>query len=225
MPSRIIREGIITSVPVNSLSWPAELFYRRLMSIADDFGRYFAHPKLLRAALYPLQLEKVSDSDIGKFLLECEKAGLVRVYSVQDGQYLELCKFNQQVRAKSSKYPCLADDAHVRTKAHSESETNAKTKASIGLTPDLDVEPLRTAWADFLAHRAQLRAKPLTEQGIKLKFSEFREWGIARSAAAIRHSIKSNWQGIFEPKGDAAPKRKEKVTDDEIDNMKFKDTP
>lgn len=109
MPSRILREGIVTSVHVNSLTWPAEIFYRRLFSIADDYGRYYAHPTLLRAALYPLQLEKVSDSDIGKWLLETEKAGLVRVYSVQEQQYLEIYKFNQQIRSKCSKYPCLAN--------------------------------------------------------------------------------------------------------------------
>ncbi len=39
MPNRIIREGILTSEAVNSLSWEAEVFFRRLLSVVDDFGR------------------------------------------------------------------------------------------------------------------------------------------------------------------------------------------
>ena len=39
MPSRILREGINTSPKVNALSPMAELFYRRLMTVADDYGR------------------------------------------------------------------------------------------------------------------------------------------------------------------------------------------
>ena len=105
MPNRIIRDGILSSESVNSLSWPEEVFYRRLMSVVDDHGRFHAQPKLLRAACYPLHIDKVSDSDIGKWLSACETAGLVRVYPASDGKrYVELVKFGQQVRSKS-KFP------------------------------------------------------------------------------------------------------------------------
>ncbi len=40
MPNRVIREGILNSQRVNKLTEPAELFYRRLMSVVDDFGRF-----------------------------------------------------------------------------------------------------------------------------------------------------------------------------------------
>lgn len=106
MPNRIIREGILTSPRISKLGWAEEVFYRRLMSVVDDFGRYFANEGLLRAHCYPRQLNKVSDSDVGKWLHSCVAAGLVRVYSAQDGEsYLELLNFGQQVRAKKSKYP------------------------------------------------------------------------------------------------------------------------
>jgi hypothetical protein len=114
MPVRILREGILTSERVALLSWPEEVFYRRLMSVVDDFGRYFAQVTLLRAACYPLQLDKVSDSDVGKWLLATEKAGLVRVYPAQDGKrYVELLNFKQQVRAKASKFPGPASDCQA----------------------------------------------------------------------------------------------------------------
>lgn len=115
MPNRILREGILTSERIASLGWAEEVFYRRLMSVVDDYGRYYATPMLLRAACYPLHLNKVSDSDIEKWLTACVNAALVRVYPAKDGKrYLELLDFRQQVRAKESKFPglqatCTAD--------------------------------------------------------------------------------------------------------------------
>ena len=104
MPSRIVREDILTSDPVNSLSWGAEVFYRRLMSKVDDYGRYVADLRILRASMYSLQLSKVVESDIGKWMLETTEAGLVRVYVDSGKKYLEILKFQQQ-RRTTSKYP------------------------------------------------------------------------------------------------------------------------
>jgi hypothetical protein len=118
MPNRILREGILTSERVNALGWEAEVFYRRLMSVVDDFGRFTAHPSLLRAALFPLKLDTVRDANMERLLALVEQARLVRVYEVAGKRYLELVDFKQQVRAKDSKYPspggaCVADAQHV----------------------------------------------------------------------------------------------------------------
>lgn len=117
MPNRIVREGIITSELVNSLGWAEEVFYRRLLSIVDDFGRYYGNESLLRAACYPLQLDKVGNQDIAKWLAKCASAGLVRVYTVEGKEYVEVSKFQQQVRAKTSKFPaCVADAKQMRSR-------------------------------------------------------------------------------------------------------------
>jgi len=109
MPVRLLRDGILTSERIASLNWAEEVFYRRLMSVVDDYGRYFANPKLIRAACYPLQIDKVSDPDIEKWLTACVTAALVRVYSASDEKrYLEILDFGQQVRSKS-KYPEPSD--------------------------------------------------------------------------------------------------------------------
>lgn len=124
MPNRIIREGILTSPKLAKLGWAEEVFYRRLLSVVDDFGRYYADAGMLRAACYPRQLNKVSDSDVGKWLSACAAAALVRVYPAEDGErYLEVVKFDQQVRAKKSKFPdmrseCLADATHTQANEH-----------------------------------------------------------------------------------------------------------
>lgn len=121
MPNRILREGILTSERVAALNWAEEVFYRRLMSVVDDFGRYHANPKLLRAALYPLLIDKVSDADIGKWLTSCVNAALVSVYPAPDGKrYLQLLDFRQQARADKSKFPpmpseCAADATQLQS--------------------------------------------------------------------------------------------------------------
>lgn len=104
MPTRIVREGLLTSEPVNALSPKAELFYRRLMSVADDYGRFFAHASILRAHCYPMQLDAVSESDVKKSLAECTATNppLVTIYG--SGKYLSIAKFRQQTRGKS-KFP------------------------------------------------------------------------------------------------------------------------
>ena len=140
MPNRILREGILTSAKLAQLGWAEEVFYRRLMSVVDDFGRYYADVGLLRAACYPRQLNKVSDSDVGKWLACVQKAALVRVYPAEDGEsYLELLNFNQQVRAKKSKFPHPPDDAtHVHSRCTADAQ-HPQANAHLGVCGDGDV--------------------------------------------------------------------------------------
>lgn len=105
MANRVVRDGILDSERVNTLSWAGEVFYRRLMSIVDDFGRGDGRVPILRSKLYPLKLERVSEADIVKWMHECVEAGLVSKYTVDNKPYFELYDFNQQVRIKQSKYP------------------------------------------------------------------------------------------------------------------------
>lgn len=123
MPNRILREGILTSPRIAKLGWAEEIFYRRLMSVVDDFGRYYADPGLLQAACYPRQLKKVSESDVLKWLQACCSALLVRVYQHKGESYLEMLDFGQQIRAKKSKFPdvpstCVADAQQTHEDAH-----------------------------------------------------------------------------------------------------------
>lgn len=147
MPNRIVREGILTSEAVSSLSWAEEVFYRRLMSVADDHGRFHASPKLIRAACYPLLIDKVSDADIGKWLTSCVTAALVSVYPAPDGKrYLQIIKFGQQVRS-ASKYPgptapdgaCyqLLADAHLGVSVSEGVSVSSEANASDG-KPSVD---------------------------------------------------------------------------------------
>lgn len=104
MPTRMIRDGILTSERINSLSPHAELFYRRLMSVVDDYGRFSANLTLLRASCYPLKLDSVKEDSIKKHLAEAEGAGLIVLYTVAGKAYLEIQDFGQRIQSKS-KFP------------------------------------------------------------------------------------------------------------------------
>ena len=104
MPSRILREGILTSERVDKLSDQAELFYRRLMSVVDDFGRYYARPELLRAACYPLRVDRIKNEQIVKWRDECISAGLCKLHNGKSGtQIVELLELGTP-RAKHTKF-------------------------------------------------------------------------------------------------------------------------
>lgn len=129
MPSRLLREGILDSEAVNELSFPAEVFYRRLMSVVDDFGRFDGRPSVLRSRLYPLRVESVREADISRWIAECEKAGLLVLYAVNgagSSRWIATCEkaglaaskdervyvlFHKlgSPRAKESKYPAPPD--------------------------------------------------------------------------------------------------------------------
>lgn len=123
MPTRVVRDGILTSERVNSLSPHAELFYRRLMSVVDDYGRFSANLTLLRASCYPLKLDSVKEDSIKKHLAEAEGAGLIVLYTVAGKAYLEMQDFGQRVQSKS-KFPeppgCI-DEIPPTTDAHQDS--------------------------------------------------------------------------------------------------------
>lgn len=104
MPTRLIRDGILTSERVASLSWEAEVFYRRLLSLVDDYGLSDARPSVLRSALYPLQLEKMSECNVQRCLAACETAGLILLFARNGKSFLMVRDFGQSLRS-APKYP------------------------------------------------------------------------------------------------------------------------
>lgn len=128
MPTRLLREGILDSERVCSLTFPAEVFYRRLMSAVDDFGRFDGRTSVLRSRLYPLQTDKVREADIERWIAECVKSGLIALYSVSGKAYI-LFRNLGAPRAKASKYP---DPPPAVAKLHLQTDENIceQTKAS-----------------------------------------------------------------------------------------------
>lgn len=104
MPSRLLREGILTSERIDQLDAATEVFYRRLMSKVDDHGLYDARPAILRSSLYPLRVDRVREADCSRWIAACEKAGLIALYQHAGKPYLQMLDTGWQTRSEP-KYP------------------------------------------------------------------------------------------------------------------------
>lgn len=116
MPNRILRDGILESRRVDALSVNAELFYRRLMSVVDDYGRFYGDPELLRSRCFPRRIDKIDNADISKWVAECAKAGLLKSHETTKGPILEMIDFGQPVRTLKSKFPLDGDKTRHKAK-------------------------------------------------------------------------------------------------------------
>jgi hypothetical protein len=103
MPNRILRDWT-DSDRVNSLTAEAERFFTRLIMKVDDFGRYSADGRRLKAFLFPLK-DSLRETDCSRWLAECEKAGLIRFYDAAGKRYLEIANFRQRLRIMKEAHP------------------------------------------------------------------------------------------------------------------------
>ena len=104
MPTRLLREGILHSERINRLNTEEELFYRRLMSKVDDHGLFDARLSILRASLYPLRLETVTEDNCLQWLVGCINAKLVLLYQVDNKPFLKMLDTKWKARSEA-KYP------------------------------------------------------------------------------------------------------------------------
>lgn len=109
MPNRIIKESICTSENLNNLSLEEEVFFYRLITQCDDFGRMDARPQILRAKCFPLRTDTIQQYDIESWLQALVRENLIIIYAVDGKAYLQMVTWDkhQQKRAKKSKYPAL----------------------------------------------------------------------------------------------------------------------
>lgn len=192
MPNRIIREGILDSDRVDRLSAAAEVFYRRLQSVVDDFGRFDGRLSTIASACFPLRVldGRVKARDVDRWLDECAAARLVTRYVVGDKPFVQVEDFRQQQRAKQSRYPapppdaptrsaCLADAAQKPSKgiAHAHlgvgvvvvgdedvsGDEGEYARARASHPPTLPKTLTPQTWSDWKAHLAN-RGKAMTPQ-------------------------------------------------------------
>jgi hypothetical protein len=107
MPNRLIKESICTSNEIDQLSPEEEITFYRLIVNCDDFGRADGRPAVLRAKLYPLRLDSISDTQIEELVNKLCSINLVSIYIVDGRPYIQVTKWadHQQIRAQKSKYP------------------------------------------------------------------------------------------------------------------------
>lgn len=107
VPNRILRESIRTSPTVDLLSASAEVLFYRMITVADDYGRFEADPRILRSMCFPLRVDCMTTAAVEALYAELEAAGLVSTYTVNAKKFGVFATWGkyQRVRAAKSKFP------------------------------------------------------------------------------------------------------------------------
>lgn len=108
MPNRILRDWT-TSEAIDSLTPEQECTFTRILMAVDDFGRFEADPRLLAARLYPLRICKASAQQMQSACDALAKQGIIKLYQVEGRKYLQIVKWQNVPRAKTSKFPAMPD--------------------------------------------------------------------------------------------------------------------
>ena len=139
MPNRILRDWT-DSETIESLDVYTERFFTRLIMKVDDFGRYSTNKQLLKSTMFPLKSD-IRETDITRWLSECEKAGLIALYDVAGKGYLQINNFKQVLRQKKEKYPspltCISDDKQMFGTRIVETKGNESEKEVKGIVHPL----------------------------------------------------------------------------------------
>ena len=112
MPNRIIKESICESEGLAECSFLACDLYKRLITYADDYGRFNSDTTIMRARLFPREYEDIKEEDLIDALVELAGVGKIYFYSTN--------YFNQGVNRRGvyGAFPNWEDHQRVReTKA------------------------------------------------------------------------------------------------------------
>lgn len=112
MPNRYIRESCRTSPNLAELSHGAERMFWRLITVADDFGRFEAEHDVLLCQCFPKLLDSVKLTHVKAWLSELVTCQLVTTYVVNRRTYafFNTWEKHQRTRAQHSKYPSPSSD-------------------------------------------------------------------------------------------------------------------
>ncbi len=86
----------------------------------------------------------------------------------------------------------------VKPKQNKPQKTTKFNIVDVPLPPALDSPEITVAWQRWCEHRSEIR-KPLTKQAVLEQLSQGEAIGAARFLAALKHSTKNGYQGLFEP--------------------------
>ncbi len=112
MPNRIIKESINESRGLTSCSFFAQDLYKRLLTYADDYGRFNADPQIMVARLYPRELSVVSIDDLIDGLIELVGVGKIQFYTAKPRKEIYGCfpNWGEHQRLRESKVKCPDPD-------------------------------------------------------------------------------------------------------------------
>ena len=136
MPNRMLRESCRTSPTLDVLSDGAERLFWRLLTCADDYGRFEGEPLLVKAACFPRRVDTLPTATVAGWLDELIAADLIRAYVVEGKAYAHFVTWakHQRVRESKPKYPeppapqPVAEDTPVPSPPDPDSRRMAATR-------------------------------------------------------------------------------------------------
>lgn len=101
MPNRMLRDWT-DSLRFENLSAEGERLFVRLLMKADDYGRFHADPRLVKAACFPLL--EIAGAEIQKWLNELCAQQLVMCYEADGKKCLAIWNFGQRLKESKPKF-------------------------------------------------------------------------------------------------------------------------
>lgn len=211
MPQRFLRPGITTSKRFNRVTFDAQSFYVRLLTLVDDFGRYEADFMLLRSHVFPLGSPDGKDISLKTIENICEQLSandLVVFYvDVSEKEFLQIVRWQERARAETSRFPAFDDTCKQLLRNPAEScgilppspspspspLHHRHTSSSVPL-PTAFPDGFKEEWQFFVEHRKKKRA-PMTDHAQELILQTLSQRP-ADAIEAVKTAICSNWTGF-----------------------------
>lgn len=117
---RSVKPGFFASLDIAELTVATRLHFVGLWTYADDEGRGVDDPRLLKAALWPLDVD-VTIEDVEAMQVELEGAGRIVRYEVGGRRYFEVANWHDHQkpnRPQGSKYPAPDNPDADRVSPH-----------------------------------------------------------------------------------------------------------
>ena len=227
MPNRILRD-YTDSLRFDGISAEGERLFIRLLTKADDYGRFHADPRLVCAACFPLE-QAIEPKHAAKWLAELEQRSLIIRYDAEGKHCLAVINYGQRLKNSRVKFPPLpgkerewlptsrdfpevpgtSRDFPAESQSQSQTETQSQkgkqraAEAAPPLPVLLDTEAFRVAWTDYISYRKQAKLRRLQPMSVRDQWAEMEGWGHDEAVEAIRTTIRKGWQGIFKPKANS----------------------
>lgn len=109
----------------------------------------------------------------------------------------------------------VSDNSTERVRKHraNKAKRGTKREGNVSVTPpetdtESDTEEEKAppaslnlaAWSDYVAHRRELKAKPLTKRGASMAMNKLARFSHDEQQAAVDQSIENGWTGLFPEK-------------------------
>lgn len=196
MPNRMLRDWT-QSDKIDQVSCEAERFFVRLIMKVDDYGCFYADTRLLKANLFPLKLDKIREADMLRWMAECQKAGLIVLYEVDQKKYMQIIEFRQRLDKAKAKFPLPLNSNEPLTVVNDfpaelevEKELEKKEKDIGASAPDIKKNDLDKKQKDFY----QLLVPLVNEYGKKMIREFFDYWSEPnKSKTKLRWEMEKTW--------------------------------